>query len=632
MTADRRGGAWLEADGSFWHYSGNSVEPIASPSLGANGSNDNVSSMTVDDAGALWISLTGDRPRCIYRFHDGTWSVVEEMASSTSANATVMMTDHSGNVWMALRNTHIVKFSKGRGTLYTESDGLKLGIILALSEQGDHIWIGGTEGVAFFKSGRFQQLANTDGDLKGTTGIVELDNGDLWLSTESGVVRIERREVAAALSDDSFRARTRLFTHLDGLTDAAAALYGTPSIQSTSDGRLYANTFESIQWIDPHHLHSNSIPPTARVSSVIVDRRALPLSASSILNKGAQNLEIDYTASSLSIPERVQFRYRLDGFDQEWQEAGNRRAAFYSKLPPGQYRFRIAASNNDGVWSTADATWDFDLPPTFSQSIWFKLLCATAFAGMLSVLYFFRVGQLTAQVKRNLLVRLAERERIARDLHDTFFQGVQGLLLRFNTGTSNLRPDDPSRTLFLETLRQSDQVMAEGRDMILDLRVDEDATSALSDVFARAGEQLRDRGGASDYKAVVLGQPRELHGLCAVELSRIGKEAIHNAFAHSQARNIECELAYTDAAITLRVRDNGIGIDAAIVRGGHRAGHLGLPSMKERAERIGAKFSIWSQKNGGSEIEVVVPGSVAYATPSSATSGSWLWKLIRQPG
>jgi signal transduction histidine kinase len=234
-------------------------------------------------------------------------------------------------------------------------------------------------------------------------------------------------------------------------------------------------------------------------------------------------------------------------------------------------------------------------------------------------------------VKRNLLVRLAERERIARDLHDTFFQGVQGLLLRFNTGTSNLRPDDPIRALFIETLKQSDQVMAEGRDMVLDLRADEDAIAALPDVLARAGEQLQDRNSA-DYNAVVIGQPRELQGLCAVELSCIGKEAIHNAFSHSQARSIECEIAYTDDAVTLRIRDNGIGIDADILRGGRRAGHLGLPGMKERAERIGAKLSIWSQKNGGSEIEVVVPGAVAYATSKSMTIGSWLWKLVQRPG
>jgi signal transduction histidine kinase/ligand-binding sensor domain-containing protein len=631
VTADRRGGAWLAADGRFWHYTGNTVEPIVSPPLGGDGMNDNVSSMTVDEAGALWISLTGDRTRRVYKFSDGTWSVVEEMATSTAANATVMMTDHSGNVWMGLRNTHIVEFGKGHATLYTEADGLKVGIILALSEHGDHLWIGGAEGVAYFRNGRFRQLTNTEANLMGTCGIVELENGDLWLTSGEGVVKIEGREVAAALSDSSYRAKTRLFTHLDGATDFSGAVYGTSAIQSTNDGRLYVNSYEGIQWIDPQHILNNSIPPTARIASVIVDYHVLRMPASGILNKGAQNVEIDYTASSLAVPERVQFRYKLDGFDLEWQQAGNRRQAFYTKLPPGQYSFRVAASNNDGVWSTADATWDFELPPTFFQSVWFKLFCAAACTLVLVSLYFYRIRQITAEVKKNLLVRLAERERIARDLHDTFFQGVQGLLLRFNTGTSNLRPDDPIRALFIETLKQSDQVMAEGRDMVLDLRADEDVISALPDVLARAGEQLKDHNSAN-YKVVVIGQPRELQGLCAVELSRIGKEAIHNAFSHSQARSIECEIAYTDDTLTLMIRDNGIGIDANIVRDGRRAGHLGLPGMKERAVRIGAKLRIWSQKNGGSEVEVVVPGAVAYVTSKSAATGNRLWKLIRRPG
>ena len=633
MTSDRHEGAWLNADGRFWHYTGKSVEQVTSLPPGVDSLNDNVSSLTVDGAGALWISLIGDSARRVYKFSDGIWSAVEDLASSTAANATAMMTDHSGNVWIGLRNRHIVKFGKEPGKLYTEADGLDVGIITALSEHNDHLWIGGTEGVAYFRDGRFHRLlTNHDATLRGTSGIVELENGDLWLDSGGGVLKIDGREAAEALSDSSYQANARLFSHLDGITGAAGtATYSNASIQRTDDGRLYVNTYDGILWIDPNNIAKNDIAPEAKISSATVDQHALPASTSAVLEKGARNLEIDYTASSLSVPERVQFRYKLDGFDLDWQQAGNRRQAFYSKLPPGKYVFRVAASNDDGVWSTEDATWKIDLPPTFIQSIWFKLLCAAVCTLVLVSLYFYRVRQITTEVKKNLLVRLAERERIARDLHDTFFQGVQGLLLRFNTGTSNLRPDDPIRALFIETLKQSDQVMAEGRDMVLDLRADEDAISALPDVLARAGEQLKDHNSA-DYKVVVIGQPRELQGLCAVELSRIGKEAIHNAFSHSQARSIECEIAYTDDTLTLMIRDNGIGIDANIVRDGRRAGHLGLPGMKERAVRIGAKLRIWSQKNGGSEVEVVVPGAVAYVTSKSAATGNRLWKLIRRPG
>jgi signal transduction histidine kinase/ligand-binding sensor domain-containing protein len=633
MTADHRGGAWLEADGQFWHYSDNAVKPLASQPLGVGKLNDNVSSMTVDADGALWISMIGDRDGRIFKFRDGIWTVVEEMATATAANATVMMTDHSGNVWMGLRSNHIVEFGKGPAKLYTEADGLNVGIITALSEHGDHVWIGGTEGVAYLRNGRFYRLlTKDDAKLMGTSGIVELDNGDLWLSSVEGVLEIGGREAGAALNDSSYRTTARTFSHLDGLNSSTGApVYATPSIQRTDDGRLYVNTFEDILWIDTGHISKNSIPPVATIQSATVDHHLLAAPSFSVLKKGAQNLEIDYTASSLSVPERSQFRYKLDGFDIEWQQAGNRRQAFYSKLPPGKYAFRVAASNNDDVWSSTDAIWDFDLPPTFIQSIWFKLLCAAACAGALAALYFYRVGQLTAQVKRTLLVRLAERERIARDLHDTFFQGVQGLLLHFDSATATLRPDDPVRPLFLKALQQSDQVMAEGREIVLDLRADEHAMTALPDVFANAGERLGGSNSA-DYKVVIIGQPRELRPLCAAELLRIGKEAIYNAFSHSQARAIECEIAYSKEQLTIRIRDDGIGIGADILRDGRRLGHLGLPGMKGRAERIGARFNIWSQKNGGSEIEVVVPGAVAYAISKSSAARSWFWLWRQRPG
>jgi signal transduction histidine kinase/ligand-binding sensor domain-containing protein len=632
MTADRQGGAWLNADGRIWHYTGNDVKALPSLPPGVDNMNDNVSAMTVDGHGALWISLNGLKTHRIFKLDDGVWSAVEGTFTADKPTG-AMMADHSGNVWIGLRNHHIVKIDDVSHRTYSEADGLNVGVITAFCEHDDHVWIGGTEGVAYFRNGRFHQLlTDNDATLMGTSGIVELANGDLWLNSANGILEIEGQQTTAALNDSSYRTKTRLFSHLDGLIGSAGtAAFSNSSILSTDDGRLYVNTFQDILWIDPNNIHKNKIAPEASVTSATIDHRLLFASAPVVLSEGAQNLEIDYTASSLSVPERVQFRYKLDGFDVEWQQVGNRRQAFYSKLPPGKYVFRVAASNDDGVWSTTDAAWGFNLPPTFVQSIWFKVLCAVVCTLLLASAYLYRVRQLTAQVKRNLLVRLAERERIARDLHDTFFQGVQGLLLRFNTGTSNLRPDDPIRALFTETLKQSDQVMAEGRDMVLDLRADEDAIAALPDVLARAGEQLQDRNSA-DYNAVVIGQPRELQGLCAVELSCIGKEAIHNAFSHSQARSIECEIAYTDDAVTLRIRDNGIGIDADILRGGRRAGHLGLPGMKERAERIGAKLSIWSQKNGGSEIEVVVPGAVAYATSKSMTIGSWLWKLVQRSG
>jgi signal transduction histidine kinase len=633
MAPDQQGGAWLNADGGIWRYTENSLKPLLSRPPGADNVNDNVSAMTVDGSEALWISLIGDRTHRLYKFKAGSWSVVQDSLVGNNSGATTMMTDHLGNVWIGFRDHRLVETDGLTSKTYAESDGLNLGIITALFEHNDHIWLGGTEGVAYFQKGRIHKLlTDTEVNLKSTTGVVEFANGDVWLNSIAGVVEIEGREAATALRNSAYRVKARVFNYLDGVNGSTSAItFGSSSLQKTNDGTLYVNAFGEVLRINPDQIDKNTIPPEVRISSVTVDHHTFSPPNVAELTKGAQNLQIDYTASSLSIPERVQFRYKLEGFDTDWQVAGARRQAFYSKLPPRHYIFRVAASNNDGVWSNADAMWTFDLPVTFLQSIWFKLLCAAACAVLLAALYLYRVGQLTAQVKRSLLVRIAERERIARDLHDTFFQGVQGLFLRFNTGTSNLRADDPVRELFVEALQQSDLVMAEGREMVLDLRGDEPATSDLAGVFLRGGEALKGHD-PIDYKVVVIGQPRELHTVCARELSRIGKEALHNAFSHSKARTIECEIAYAKDMVTLRIRDDGVGIDADVLRGGRRQGHLGLPGMKERAERVGAKFRIWSQKNGGSEIEVLAPAAVAYANCNLLPARNGLWKWIQRPG
>jgi signal transduction histidine kinase/ligand-binding sensor domain-containing protein len=634
MAADHRGGAWINADGGMWHYTDNAVKPLNSQPPGVDNLNANVSSMTVDASDALWISLIGDRTQRLYKFKDGTWSEVRDLPIRDKPDATSMMTDHLGNVWIGFRDHQLIKTNGISSKAYTQADGLNVGIITSLFEHDDHIWIGGTEGIAYLQDGRVKKVLmnNTAASKSSTSGIVELANGDIWLNSVAGVVEIQRVEAAAALRDSAYQAKARVFTYLDGINGSTSNIvFGADSLQTTNDGTLYVNTYGEILRINPDQIAKNTIAPEVRISSVTVDDHLFAPANTAVLTKGSQNLQIDYSASSLSIPERVQFRYKLEGFDTDWQNAGTRRQAFYSRLPPRHYVFRVAASNNDGIWSTADATWDVDLPPTFLQSIWFKLMCVAAGALLLAGLYFFRVGQLTAQVRRSLLVRIAERERIARDLHDTFFQGVQGLFLRFNTGTSKLHPDDPARELFMEALQQSDRVMAEGREMVLDLRADEPATSDLGGVFLRGGEALKSSDPV-DYKVVVTGQPRELLPLCATELSRIGKEALHNAFCHSKARTIECEIAYAKDVLTLRIRDDGVGIDADVLRGGRRQGHLGLPGMKERAERVGAKFSIWSQKNSGSEIEVLVPAAVAYASSNLLAARNGLWKWMQRPG
>jgi len=233
--------------------------------------------------------------------------------------------------------------------------------------------------------------------------------------------------------------------------------------------------------------------------------------------------------------------------------------------------------------------------------------------------------QVTGQLRGRMYERLAERERIARDLHDTFFQGIQGLLLRFHTATSQLRKDEPARQVFEEALRQSDQVMLEGRELVLDLRASVSEPTDLPTAFADFGEGMR-KGGSCDFKVVVNGTIRRLHPVVFEELFKIGKEALGNAFRHSGAHSVEAELNYERSELRIRIRDNGAGIESAILRQGHRDGHFGLPGMRERALKVGAHLDVWSRTGAGTEVEVRIAAPIAYVTDPNS---SWLWNWRR---
>ncbi len=359
---------------------------------------------------------------------------------------------------------------------------------------------------------------------------------------------------------------------------------------------------------------------------MIADDKAYDPSSALHLPARTRNLEIDYTALSLSVPQKVRFRYKLEGRDSSWQNPGTRRQAFYTDLKPGSYIFQVIASNNDGLWNETGAQLSFAVAPAFDQTAWFRALCLVAAAGLVWALYWLRLKHATARLHQRLGARLEERERIARELHDTFFQGIQGLLLRFHTATSQLRKDEPARRILEETLKQSDQVMLEGRELVLDLRETVSEPSDLPTAFADFGERMRKGGSSCDFRVVVNGTSRPLHPVVFEELFKIGKEALGNAFRHSGAHSIEAELNYERSEFRIRVRDDGTGIDSIILQQGHREGHFGLPGMRERAKKVGTHLEVWSGAGAGTEVEMRIAAEIAYASEPNV---SRFWKLRR---
>jgi signal transduction histidine kinase/streptogramin lyase len=609
---DPQGTIWIGEVDRLWSYTSAGLAPVTLPT-GLDPLFHVVQAITMDRSGGLWVSFLHSG---FMRYVQGHWSKPSFPSASSHDPGLSAYTDSAGRVWFGLGHSRVEVLSGSEQIRYGPETGIDIGDVTAFYERSGQVWIGGWEGVAFQKQNGFHSLRLLgDAAIEGVSGIIQLASGDLWVNQASGVLRIPADEVERAIQNPQYRARFALYTYLDGLTDTAAQVRPNPTLALTDSGRLYIASRTGVAWTDPDSAKRIATPPPqVFVKSISVDGKLTrDPKEDSRLPVHANAIEIDYTATSLLIPERVLFKYKLEGLDKDWQDAGVRRQAFYTGLSPGRYRFRVLACNSDGIWNENGASIDFEIPPSFIQSPTFKVLCAISAIALLALLYRIRLRLVMHQIRTRLYERLRERERIARDLHDTFFQAIQGLLLRFNTGTSLLKPDEPARAIFDEALAQSDQVMMEGRELLLDLRTGLGEASSLSESFAAAEVDLRTIRDVN-YKVIVHGEPKALHPVVFEEIFRLGREALVNAFRHSNATVIEAELIYESQALRVRFRDDGIGIDPTILNQGRRANHWGLPGMRERAKKIGAHFEIWSRTGAGTEIEVRIPARVAYAT------------------
>jgi signal transduction histidine kinase len=400
--------------------------------------------------------------------------------------------------------------------------------------------------------------------------------------------------------------------------DVAAAIdsHSEPSVVEADDGRLWFATIRGIAWLDPVALDKayNSTPPSVIVNSLVSNGKAHSNFRGLVLPPHTGRIQIDYTALSLAIPERVLFRYKLEGADSDWQDAGTRREAFYTNLRPGHYRFRVIACNNDGVWNNVGSDVQFAITAAWYQTTWFYALCAASVLVITWALYQLRLRQIARAMSARFDERLSERTRIARDLHDTFLQTIQGSKL---VADSALRqaPDSARMRGALEQLSVwLGRATEEGRAALNSLRTSTTEKNDLAAAFQRAIEECR-IATSMEASFSVVGEVSEMHPIVRDEVYRIGYEATRNACVHSQATRLQVELTYAEDLV-LRVRDNGVGIDPAIVNEG-KDGHFGLQGMRERALRIMAKLTVETSTVSGTEIKLVVPGSIIYRSTIS---------------
>jgi len=596
-----------------------------------------VYSITGNQAGNLWLS--GNRglshlrdERLVDNF---PWS-----ALGRHQQAKVVVPEQGG-VWLAFWVDGGVSYFKDGlvRASYTAADGLGEGPVAGLRLDRDGaLWAATQEGgLSRIKDGRIATLTTKNGLPCDTIHwSIEDDDRSLWLYTACGLVRITRSELDAWIADPKHRVQSTVWDAAEGvlLRQASPSWFGPPVARATG-GTLWFHTGEGLQVIDPRHVAFNKLPPPVHIEKIVADHKMywqnLPGATASNVRLPARtrDLQIDYSALSLTAPEKIRFKYKLEGQDRDWTEVVNDREVQYSNLPPGPYWFRVIACNNSGVWNEQGDTLEFSVAPAYYETDWFRVLCAAALLTMVWAAYQLRVRQIHREFALTLKARVGERTSLARELHDTLLQSFQGLMLRFAI-VSQLLPERPveAKEQLDRTMDRAAKAIAEGRDAVQGLRTSTVQTNDLALALNTLGEELATNPanhGSPAFRVTVEGDPRDLHPILRDEIYRIAAEALRNAFRHAQARQIEVEVRYDNQHFRLRVRDDGKGIDPGVLSEKGPEGHYGLPGMRERGKLIGGNLVIWSEVGAGTEVELRIPAAAAYAT---ATKRSWISELL----
>lgn len=657
VFADRNGGVWLATNKGLDLWTNSQIKLVGAF---------DASSLFQDSSGRLWVAtpfaqgyLENDRLVSISAVPGAVTGIAEDTAGSLwiahehaglfqvvnknlvqkipwsqlghKDHVSTMVADRvRGGIWLGFFLGGIAYFSDGQiRESYSVADGLSAGRVSDfLFDHDGSLWIATEQGLNRLKDRHITTLTSKNGLPCDTIHWIREDDAQsFWLYTACGLVRIAKSDLNATGQTMS----ATVFDSSDGVKNLALGDHFSPQVTKSTDGRLWFPGLDGVSMIDPNHLSLNQLAPPVHVEQFIADRTVYVSDASSRLRLPPliRNLEIEYTALSLVAPEKIRFRYLLEGRDTVWQDAGERRQAFYTDLPPGNYRFRVIACNNSGVWNEAGTAFDFTIAPAYYQTMWFRVSIVVAVCLLLALLYQLRVRQVAGQVRARMEERLEERERIARDLHDTLLQSVQGLILKFDAVGKQIPGDQPAHEAIQKVLDRADEVLAEGRDRVRNLRTSNIPMGGLPAAFERVVEENSHDGKAS-FKMLVEGGVRELHPMVREEAYCIGREALINALAHSDGERIEVEIAYDPRQFRLRVRDDGQGFDPELLERGGLPDHWGLQGMRERAGRIGAELKIWSGRQTGTEVELLVPGVTAYRTRAGAKR-SWFSRTLGKP-
>jgi len=561
--------------------------------------------------GTVWAGTVSGG---VSRWKDGkftTYTVTDGLAANT---LTSIADAPDGTTWFGTSGG-LSELATGAWRTYTKRDGLPQDNVTSLLQDSAGIlWVGTAGGLALLSSGHVSFRDAWPPVLREPVlGLAEDQSGFLWIATSNHVLRARREGlVQGHLLDTDIRE----YGAADGLR-GTEGVKRDRSVVKDQHGTIWFSLNLGLSAVHPSRANFETSPAVAHVETVSVDGIPVGLPGPLRISPAQSRIVINYSALSLTASDRIRFRYRLDGFDHAWSDPTTTRQAVYTNLSPGSYRFRVTASNSYGLWNGSDAMVPFRIDPELWQAWWFRVSALLFLFALTWLVYRLRMLQISRQFDMRVEERANERTRIARELHDSLLQGFQGMLLHLQAAEHLLptRPGEAKREIE-KVLDQGDQVLAEARSAVQGLRAPTLVPSDLVQSLGATGKELAVDDASVQFRVLLEGRPRNLDPVLRDEAYRFGREALRNAFNHAQAQNIEAEITYGDARFILRIRDDGIGIDPKVLSHGSRPGHWGLPGMRERAESLGAQMELWSESGAGTEVQLIVPATIAYQEPS----------------
>ena len=595
-------------------------------------SSDVIMRLQLDPKGSIWVAAD----HALDEF-DPDSKQFKHYPELTTALAATLVTcfeqDRRGMLWLGTNDAGLVRFDPATRhyDVYRSQPGnsatLSGNRVNALFvDRSGTLWVGTQLGLDRFDATLQQFHAYTEQDGLPSSAVeafLEDGHGNLWVGTDHGLAKFNPETKSV-----------RTYYASDGLAGNEFNYWGAAF--KDGEGQMFFPGVNGLTFFYPDEIRDNTYVPPVVLTDFRLFGTAVEVGHNSPLQKAisatqaltlfhSQNVfSFGFSSLSYAYSERNSYRYKLDPLEQQWNFTNSsRRFATYTTLAPGDYGFHVQGSNNHGVWNETGVSVRIHVLAPWWATWWFRTTSILVCVTLLWAAYQLHVRHLHHEFDMMLEARVSERTRIARDLHDTLLQSFHGVLLRFQTAFQLLpeRPVEAKEKLGC-AIDQAAEAITEGRDAVQGLRDSTTQTNDLALAIRTLGEELASHAGnhQPQFRVAAEGESRNLHPILRDETYKIAAEALRNAFQHAQARQVEVEIRYDNEQFRLRVRDDGKGIDPEVLSSQGKEGHFGLPGMRERAKIMGAKLIVWSEVDAGTEVELRLPASIAYAT---AREGSW---------